>query len=867
VKMGSSRVWGSGLATVLVAACLVLAAPSVAFAADSDSREITPVFSQAGLSPQMEPLDTEYATYILKSLGPFAGIDQGDYVPSPVSAVSGSPSEDSGLNGTPPPASYDLRTTGKLTAVRNQGSYGTCWAFAACGSLESGLMPADPVDFSEDNMALASGFFSAGTSAANLYNNGGNFSMSTAYLARWTGPVYESDQPYGTGHVVPGLVARRHVQDVDALPSRTGPLDNGTIKAAIMEHGAVETSMLWTSSAYNAGTHAYYYSGTSSNHAVDLVGWDDSYSASNFTVHPAGNGAWIVRNSWGSSFGSGGYFYVSYYDGALTKGGSIVVDTAEPSTNYGSVLQYDTLGQTASYGYGNATGWFMNRFPVGAASTLRAAAFYARLPGSTYEVYAGTGTLALVASGTIETAGYHTVVLPSPAVVPAGSTLSVAVKLTTPGTGYPIPVEAMFTGYSDQATSSAGEGFTSSNGTSWHDAAGIGSVCLKAFVDPATDNGVPPVTTLSATPASDTAGWNHAAVSVSLAASDASSGVRTTYCRVNSGGTITYTGPVSVSAQGTNTLTYWSVDWAGNVEASKTASFRLDTIAPETTVHRNPLANDAGWNQGSVVVTLSASDAGSGIDGVYYRLGSGEATTYSAPICVAATGTTTIEYWTHDKAGNVETAKTAAVKIDLAAPSVSINTASEYVNVAAVQASAIDTVSGVGRTEMSLDTTSVWSSTQQVWTSVPGTHTVFARVWDRAGNSAETSATFSVVRVVSTSQLTRPVSSPWTPTRGKTLKTTAYLSPAGAALAASSRVYLYRRETKTVTRQVGGKKKRVKVAYWRLRGTHVMAADSLGKLTWSGRLAYKGSWKMYVRYGGCAFYTIATSTTRYFRVK
>lgn len=867
MKTGSSRVWGSVLVAVVVAAYLVLVAPSFALAADSDSREIVPLFSQSGSDPQMEPLDTQYATYILKSLGPFAGIDQGDYVPPPVGAVSDSPSEELGLEGSPPPASYDLRTTGKLTAVRNQYSYGTCWAFAAYGSAESGLMPIDPENFSEDHMALASGFFSAGTSAANLYNYGGNFNMSTAYLARWSGPVYESDQPYGTGYVVPGLVARRHVQNVEALPSRTGPLDNGVIKAAIMEHGAVETSMLWTSSAYNTSTHAYYYSGTSSNHAVDLVGWDDGYSASNFTVRPAGPGAWIVRNSWGSSFGVGGYFYVSYYDGALARGGSVVVDTAEPTTNYGNVMQYDTLGHTASYGYGSTTAWFMNRFPVGGASTLRAVAFYARTPGSTYEVYAGSGTLALVASGTLETAGYHTVTLPSPAVVPAGSTLSVAVKLTTPGTNYPIPVEAMFTGYSDQATSSAGEGFISSNGASWYDTAGIGSVCLKAFVDPAIDDDEAPVTTLSATPASDTAGWNRTAVSVALEASDASSGVRATYYRLNSGPAVTYAGPVSVSAQGTNTLAYWSQDWAGNVEASRTASFRLDTIAPTTTVHRDSPANDAGWNQGPVVVTLSADDAGSGVEAIRYRLGSGEEATYSAPISFTASGTTSLEYWTQDHAGNVESAKSAAIKIDSATPTVSINTAAEYVNLALVRASAVDTISGVGRAEMSLDTTSAWQSTQQLVTSVPGTHTVFARVWDQAGNSAEASATFNVVRVVSATRLSRPVSSPWTPRRGKSVTITAYLTPGEAALAASAKVYLYRRETKTVTRRVLGKNRRVRVTYWRLRATHPMAAGASGKLTWSGKLAYKGEWKMHVRYTGCAFYTGSTSVTRYFRVR
>ena len=64
------------------------------------------------------------------------------------------------------------------------------------------------------------------------------------------------------------------------------------------------------------------------------------------TDQPPGNGAFIVRNSWGTGWGDAGYFYVSYYDTNFGYGENAVFDDAEPTSNYNAIYQYDPLGWT-----------------------------------------------------------------------------------------------------------------------------------------------------------------------------------------------------------------------------------------------------------------------------------------------------------------------------------------------------------------------------------------------------------------------------------------------------------------------------------------------------------------------------------------
>jgi len=521
------------------------------------------------------------------------------------------------------PSVYDLRPLDRLSPVRDQGPFGTCWSFAAMASLESGLLPGVAADYSEDNMVLRSGY-----GFADPYDRGGNDLMATAYLTRWAGPVTEADDAYGDGVSPASATVRLHLQDVVWVPSAQGT-DNEALKQAVAAYGAVSVSFYWSSSYYEALTASYYMPpgvSSHSNHAVAIVGWDDGYSRTRFRTAPPGDGAWLVRNSWGGGWGSSGYFHVSYYDPLIGVDG-FAYSGAEAADNYDRVYQYDTLGLVNSYGYSSQTGWFATSHTAAADEELAAVSFYALVPGTSYEVWAGKdlstpdGTrMERVASGELDEAGYRTVALPTALSLAAGERFVVAVKVTTPGETYPIPIEMRWWGYSDQSQGAPGQSYLSRDGTAWtdFDTTGLeGDVCLKAFCrdaaaepeDPAPDDPDPvdpPAEPDESTPPETTAGgsgsaWRRTAATVTFAADDEGSGVARTEYRLDGGAWTTAAqgggaaslesalqvgAPADHSNDGVHLIEYRSVDVAGNVEPVKTRRVRIDTRRPKTRVTR-----------------------------------------------------------------------------------------------------------------------------------------------------------------------------------------------------------------------------------------------------------------------------------------
>ena len=354
-------------------------------------------------------------------------------------------------------ARYDLRDidgqgTTYLTPVRNQSPYGTCWAFSSMVGIEY-LMNRDEgiaADLSVNNLVNLHGF-AAG------YDDGGNPSLAIAVFLREDGPVATALDPYWR----PGQSVRergvRIPRKVTLLPSWTtsepGELMAAqleSVKRGVMTYGPLTVSY-YHSDSYLRGS-AYYYNGAKgSNHAVAIVGWDDNYAAGNFRTAPPADGAFIIRNSWGASWGERGYFYLSYYDKSLCRDGNVAWARLSDGSDYGHVYQLDPYGYVNAYGYSTETAFAANVFQARTDETLAAFGFYALAENTTYEAsivvnprFNGFGrlfgTTTQVKTWTCSDAGYEVIDFEQGVAVGAGTNFAIAVKITTPGFGYPIPI-------------------------------------------------------------------------------------------------------------------------------------------------------------------------------------------------------------------------------------------------------------------------------------------------------------------------------------------------------------------------------------------------------------------------------------------
>ncbi len=373
--------------------------------------------------------------------------------------------EDSSYNAGDLPATYDARKDNLVTSVKKQNPYGTCWAHAAINCLEAdaikkGYYTKDNADFSESHLVwfAYNPISSSNSSSLNdgcdnvsdlkdAFNGGGNYYFELNALSRWEGIAKETDFIYpptkaldessryntGTNLVLDSLVK---------LSSNN--LDE--VKNWIMDHGSVwycyyssSGTNVSSSSAYNTSLGEEYF-----NHAVSIVGWNDNFSRDNFKLfsRPKSNGAWLIKNSWGTGAGDNGYYWISYETPAAYFGFS-VAQKSNLLNNYtynGAV--YDTL--TIKEFDAKAVS-VANVFTAKEKETLSKVSFFSAQNDVTtaisiYKLNSShkspvEGSLVSTITKEIHNSGYQTVDLTKKVDLVKGQQFSVVISFTSNGSG------------------------------------------------------------------------------------------------------------------------------------------------------------------------------------------------------------------------------------------------------------------------------------------------------------------------------------------------------------------------------------------------------------------------------------------------
>ena len=426
------------------------------------------------------------------------------------------------------PKKYDGRTMDFVAKVKDQKQTNSCWAFSTTSALEYLSKKKFDLDYEFSPRHLV-------YSTVRKFNNnevnefgynrvpadGGNFFGSASYFVNGLGPVLESDMPFENNENTLDISAIQNkevILDVNDIVLKYDGVSNAVcsmdelneIKQYVYEYGAVvmSTHMDFTSKYLNSITGGYYYNGSlPANHAVLIVGWDDDYSKDNFssTNKPSQDGAFIVQNSYGTSFGDDGYYYVSYKDVHICN--LYMVITGADEVVEDNVYGHDKLGTNMNVGFtyssDKTVGYAMNVFTKeeGKKEILKEVTFASSGAG-TYDIYFVEGhgktkkisEMILIGSGESKEIGYITYNLEKPILLGSDVTdFSIVVYYDSVDSTLPIPVS----GTSKTATSGAymyvdvdsDRSFASSDGEKWSDLKSmINNYTLVASIKAYTDD-------------------------------------------------------------------------------------------------------------------------------------------------------------------------------------------------------------------------------------------------------------------------------------------------------------------------------------------------------------------------------------------
>lgn len=427
------------------------------------------------------------------------------------------------------PSNYSSVALSNVTGVKNQNPHGNCWSFATVACLESDLIKnqgkTTNIDLSESHLtwfALRSRTTDAedltygdGHNFEKPYSDGGNIMYSMYALARGVGPELESEFPQ-TASTAGYNEAQRYssaykVDEVEYLGKLRKTHTNASgqqaynlqmdadginiLKSEIIEHGAVMGAYYSSqkdacyekagvpTSFYNSKINQIY-----TDHAITLVGWDDNFNSFNPSDMPPQKGAWLCKNSWGTSFGDDGYFWISYCEPTL-------VDFATYSAvekNYDYIYQYDGF-EHGTVTLSSTSPQFANVFTCKKSAKINSIGFYTDQNGVSCkaEIYVGvtsgnpiSGTRVASIDSYAEYHGYHTIQLNTPIQINKNDVYSVVLVYTTSdGSKAKIPIEV-----TAEASGKAGQSFMYYGGK-WVDTVtsstfnGCNNLCIKAYVE------------------------------------------------------------------------------------------------------------------------------------------------------------------------------------------------------------------------------------------------------------------------------------------------------------------------------------------------------------------------------------------------
>ncbi|MBQ2832743.1 C1 family peptidase [Methanobrevibacter sp.] len=349
------------------------------------------------------------------------------------------------------PTKFDLRDIGWITPVRDQGSMGSCWTFGALDALESALVKNTGVSYylSENNVQDVMLIYSR----YGVYISEGGFQTnSAAYMVNWFGVFPQEYDTYDElGKISPLIHANQtlHVQDYVLIERNISNPGDPLLKEAILKYGVLHVT--YDATQLNPTDYNFYSNSTSSDHAVGLVGWDDNYPKENFVNQPPGDGAWIIKNSWGTEWGEEGYGYISYYDTSLCSTNDVIDQAVgyiiENTLPYNKNYQYDFSGIDDFMTYNETDELYgspitnVNVFMSEDDDLLAAVGTYFNQSGLDYTVeIAVNDVVVYTQKGISPYRGYHTIKLDKYVPIKKGDKFSVYVTSTALGVSAPARV-------------------------------------------------------------------------------------------------------------------------------------------------------------------------------------------------------------------------------------------------------------------------------------------------------------------------------------------------------------------------------------------------------------------------------------------